>query len=209
MNYGQLKADVQAWLARDDLSGQVMSFIALGEDDINNDLRVRDMIRRARAAGTDSRYLALPDNYLEMRRLEMWPDSDRRYSLIQVTPESLQVLNLRDTSTASYNTAHRYAVHREIEFDAPIGTDAEVEMVYYERYPRLSADTDTNWVLATNYALALYASLLHAEPYLRNDERISVWNSGYQKALGQIRETEERSRVNQAEARVMLSGATP
>lgn len=207
--YAQLRADVGDWLARSDLTAVIPSLIRLAESDIADDIRVRDMIRRARATGTDSRYLALPIQYLEMRRLEIWPDSDRRYSLIQVTPENLQVLNLRDTSASSYNFAQRYAVHRELEFDAPIGTDTEVEMIYYRRYDALAADGDTNVTLQQNYPVYLYGSLLHAEPYLRNDERVPVWQAAYRRAVNQAMETEKRSRVNQGEARVSLSVATP
>lgn len=209
--YAQLQADIAATLARTDLTAVIPSFVTLAEQDIADDFRVRDMIRRARATGADpaSRYLPIPDGLLEFRRLEMWPDSDRRYSMIQVTPENLQVLNLRDTSTSSYNRAQRYTVHREIEFDAPIDDTAEIEMIYYVRYPALANDADTNWLLQNAYGAYLYGSLLHTTPYLRNPEMIPVFEAGYSRALTKTQRTEQRGRVNQAEARVMVSGATP
>ena len=207
--YGTLVNDVAGWLIRADLVDQIPSFVRLAENDIANDVRIRDMVRRARAAGADSRYLALPTGYLDMRRLEIWPDSDRHYSLVQVTPENLQILNLRDTSASSYNYAQRYTVHREIEFDAPIDASSQIEMIYYRRYDPLSDDADTNLLLANDYGCYLYGALKHAEPYLRNDERVGTWASLYREAVGKAMRTEMDSRVNRAEARVSISGATP
>lgn len=207
--YGQLKTDIADWLARGDLTAKIPTFVLLAENDIDDELRIRDMIRRARANGDDTRYLALPDGYLEMRRLNFWPDSARYYSLIQVTPENLQILNMRDTSTSSYNYPQRYTVHREIEFDVPVATDGEIEMIYYKRYAALADDADTNWVLQNAYGVYLYGALKQTAPYIRDDGRIATWEAGYRNAVNSTMRTELRSRVNKGEARVSVSGATP
>lgn len=60
------------------------------------------------------------------------------------------------------------------------------EVVYYE-LPRLLDDsTQTNWL--TEYApdLLLYATLLEAAPFLKNDERISVWQQMYDRAASTL-----------------------
>lgn len=66
---------------------------------------------------------------------------------------------------------------------APTPNAAQVlEILYYELPPLLGDDTQSNWL--TEYApnLLLYAVLLEAVPFLKNDARISVWQGMYDRA---------------------------
>jgi hypothetical protein len=60
------------------------------------------------------------------------------------------------------------------------------EVLYYELPPLLDDSTQTNWL--TEYApqLLLYGSLLEATPFLKNDERIPVWQSMYDRAAAML-----------------------
>lgn len=61
-----------------------------------------------------------------------------------------------------------------------------IEILYYE-IPALLSDTNqTNWL--TEYApqLILYGALLEATPFLKNDERIAVWQGFYDRSLSAI-----------------------
>jgi hypothetical protein len=66
--------------------------------------------------------------------------------------------------------------------------DAEYpfEILYYELPPLLDDAVQTNWL--TEYApqLLLYATLLEATPFLKNDERINVWQSMYDRAAAML-----------------------
>ena len=59
---------------------------------------------------------------------------------------------------------------------------AELEILYYEMPRLLDDENQTNWL--TEYApnLLLYGALLEATPFLKNDERIAVWQSSYDRA---------------------------
>lgn len=59
---------------------------------------------------------------------------------------------------------------------------AVLEVMYYEQPALLGDDLQTNWL--TEYApdLLLYATLLEATPFLKNDERIQVWQAMYDRA---------------------------
>ena len=56
------------------------------------------------------------------------------------------------------------------------------EILYYELPPLLDDVVQSNWL--TEYApqLLLYATLLEATPFLKNDERIGTWQSMYDRA---------------------------
>lgn len=64
----------------------------------------------------------------------------------------------------------------------PPATSATLEILYYEQPRFLSEDFQTNWL--TEYApdVLLYATLLEATPFLKNDERIQTWQGMYDRA---------------------------
>lgn len=57
-----------------------------------------------------------------------------------------------------------------------------LEVLYYEQPALLGDDNQQNWL--TEYApdLLLYAALLEAAPFLKNDERIQTWQAMYDRA---------------------------
>jgi hypothetical protein len=54
--------------------------------------------------------------------------------------------------------------------------------LYYEQPRFLGDDFQTNWVTEYIPDLLLYASLLEATPFLKNDERIQTWQAMYDRA---------------------------
>jgi hypothetical protein len=68
------------------------------------------------------------------------------------------------------------------------------EILYYERPEPLSDTNQTNWI--TRYApqLLLYATLLEAQPFLKNPERIAEFQGLYDRAL-QMVQTEDALRA--------------
>lgn len=61
-----------------------------------------------------------------------------------------------------------------------------IEILYYELPPLLDDSIQTNWL--TEYApqLLLYGTLLEATPFLKNDERIQVWQNMYDRAAAML-----------------------
>ena len=65
------------------------------------------------------------------------------------------------------------------------------EVVYYEMPPLLDATNQTNWI--TQYApeLLTYASLLECEPFLKNDERIPVWQAMFDRTKAALNQEDQ------------------
>lgn len=63
----------------------------------------------------------------------------------------------------------------------PAATDT-LEILYYEQPQFLDNETQTNWL--TEYApdVLLYATLLEATPFLKNDDRMQIWQTMYDRA---------------------------
>ena len=66
---------------------------------------------------------------------------------------------------------------------APTPATAQtLEILFYQQPRLLGEDVQTNWL--TEYApdLLLYAALLEATPFLKNDERLQTWQGMYDRA---------------------------
>jgi hypothetical protein len=78
------------------------------------------------------------------------------------------------------------------------------EILYYQRLQPLDASNQTNWF--TEYApqALLYGSLLQAMPFLKNDDRIPMWQAQYQQVM-QTLKTEDIQRMGDRQAVAMDS----
>jgi hypothetical protein len=73
------------------------------------------------------------------------------------------------------------------------------EVLYYERNQPLDSSNQSNWF--TEYApqALLYGSLLQAMPFLKNDERIPMWQAQYDKIIS-VLQNENAIRVADRQA---------
>ena len=72
-------------------------------------------------------------------------------------------------------------------------------MLYYERNQPLDSSNQSNWF--TEYApqALLYGSLLQAMPFLKNDERIPMWQAQYDKIIA-VLQNENTTRLADRQA---------
>jgi len=75
------------------------------------------------------------------------------------------------------------------------------EAIYYELPALLSTTNQTNWL--TQYApqMLLYATLLEATPFLKNDERMQLWQSLYSDSKNAINQEDLRKIVDRSTVR--------
>jgi hypothetical protein len=80
-------------------------------------------------------------------------------------------------------------------------TNYSFQVLYYERNQPLDSANQSNWF--TQYApqALLYGSLLQAMPFLKNDERIPVWQSMYDKSIALLKQ-EDLTRVGDRQTTV-------
>lgn len=80
--------------------------------------------------------------------------------------------------------------------------DYAFEVLYYERVQPLDSSNQTNWF--TQYApqALLYGSLLQAMPFLKNDERIPMWQQQYDLIMQTLKQ-EDVQRIGDRQAAVL------
>src|SRR5574340_199751 len=190
--YDDLIANVAGWLNRGDIAAVIPTFVSLFEAQFNKDPRGR--IQKSvviSSANIANELSPVPSNYIQMQNLRI-PGS-------QSNPDGLDLL----TSQQVGQFRARYNVAGEPLYYAIIGTQLRLlpipdqqytfEMEYFSKLPALSASNETNWLLADHPDIYLYGSLLQAEPYLKNDERIPVWRGLYDSAMEALNTTDDRT----------------
>ena len=73
------------------------------------------------------------------------------------------------------------------------------EVLYYERIQPLDSSNQTNWFTIYAPQALLYGSLLQAMPFLKNDDRIPMWQAQYEQIM-QTLIAEDKLRVADRQA---------
>lgn len=178
--YAELKSSIANWLNRDDLTAVIPDFISLTEAGINRSVRHWRMEKRV-TTDVDGQYTGLPGDYLEGIRFSV-SNGDRL--------ELLSQGEMQQRRTTSNNTSGKpkyYAISDgQLELYPTPDSSYSVEMIYYGQIAPLADATPTNWLLTHHPDAYLYGSLIHAAPYLGDDQRATVWASLHQSALDAI-----------------------
>ncbi len=101
---------------------------------------------------------------------------------------------LKSQSSASGKPKYFSITGADLEFYPAPDTSYGIEVIYYATITPLSDDT-TNFLLTNHNDIYLYGTLVQAEPFLMNDERIGVWGAFLGKAIEELRVSDERSQT--------------
>ena len=179
-NYAELVASIGAWLNRDDLNDMAPDFIRLVEEELNRVLRVPEMEITVDLT-IDAERIDLPEDFRQSRAFYI--NSDPRYELVPVSLGTLR------TSYAVQTTGRPevYAISgSELVFGPAPDDEYTGPFTYYADIPALTSEDDVNWVLEKHPSLYLYGTLLQAELYGWNDERLPLIRAGFDLAVGQL-----------------------
>lgn len=175
-SYSTLKAAIETWSKRADVSTSIDDFIDLAESEMWRYLRIRDMETRATAsASTSSKYLALPDGYIEMRRLTITSGSTN-YDCAQRTPETM-------LSTITSGIPVYFTVTSQLEFDRTPDAAYTVTMQYYKSLTALSSSNTSNAVLSRFPSIYLYGALWFLNDWALNAERSAYYQQLFMQAI--------------------------
>lgn len=191
--YAGLKAAVTSWLNWSDLDSQIATFIDLAEARLNREVRHWQMDASA-TLSVDSQFTALPADFMEMTRVSVDGVFD---PLRLVSTHVMQ--EERDLSGDACGTPRMYSLtNGQLEVFPTPDAATDVTVVYIARIPALVADADTNWLLTDHPDAYLYGALIHAAPYLAEDERTQTWASLYSSAIAAVNLNSDQGRYGGA-----------
>lgn len=200
-SFSDLKTQMSNTLDRPNLEPYFDTLISLAESYLSTDPRL--MVREAEvevALTPASGVVTLPADFGGFR--EAWAKTSPVASLDLVPPDVIR--NEFPSNTGSYPQ-----VCSIVGSNMTIrpSTTADVGLIYYRKPAALSVSTTTNWLLDAFPHVYVMASLLQVEVFDKNDERLNVWGSLLDAALGRIKDADMLQRAGRTRSRVR--GPTP
>ena len=183
--YAELQTATANWLDRTDLTSRIPEFIELAEANFNRVIRQPDMVATDNSFSIAGRYTTLPTDTLEIIRIVV--DLTPVIVLEYLTPEEISERRIVMSSTGKpyYFTTIGGATNQLEVLPSPDSTYTS-SIVYYTRIAVLSDSATSNWLLASHPDIYLFGTLVEAEPYLKNDERMTMWTTRLDKALNAL-----------------------
>lgn len=162
-----LFADVNRWLNRDYSDDEMMSFLMIAENSINNACRVADQIQIDTAVVENQRVL-LPPDWIELDFVRIVDGAPLHY----ISREEMYS-STSDQVKLKYTVTGNYLISGPALFDG-----STVEMAYFQDIPTLD-DATGNWAYKRQYPMLLFGMQAAAELYGLHDERAAAMNNQF------------------------------
>jgi hypothetical protein len=206
-SYSDLTAAVAAYLARDDLTSQIPTFVQLTEAKLNRELMVRQMDSRATALvnmlSAEPEFISLPLDFQSMRRIRNGTTQGKP-SINYLSPVQLDEIRYSGANIAG-KPNYFTIFGSEMELYPTPDAVYTLEMIYRATIPPLASNA-TNWLLTLAPDIYLYGALLEAAPYIKEDARIQVWGAGFSTAVDGLQRLGMNSTYNAGPLQVRISG---
>lgn len=156
--------------------------IAFAERRFNRILRVPEM-ETAATLTLNAATVSLPSDFLQLRSIYI--NTDPKVTLEPMEPATLRC----QYATASTGRPQNYALQSGNEIVFGPSPDATYNLVinYYKKIPALGASQATNWLLTDHSDLYLFQSLIMAEFFGWNDERLPVIKGGVDEMIDELK----------------------
>jgi hypothetical protein len=182
-DYATLQASIGQWLARSDMAASAPDLIQLAEVRIGRDLqRMQHRRLMVTATGTlTAGAAALPSDFATIRSVEVPYGTG---NIVLPPYDSTMQEAVVSTPSGYWIDGNTLRVVG--------GGESAYTLNYWQRLPSIAVAT--NWLIGEAPDLYLYATLLEAAPYMKNDSRIPVWQAGYTAAIAAIEDENSRAR---------------
>lgn len=207
MTYNSLLYDLKAYLERGatlatdpTVYEQLPSLINLAERRLARELKIQGTATVASSTmQVGVAAYAKPDRWRETISIRIGTGTGYNTTK-EVYPRAYEYMRLYWPNQTTLGQPRFYADYDYLNWFIAPTPDAPYpyELIYYELPPLLDDTNQTNWF--TEYApnVLLYAALLEAAPFLKNEEIIPVWEGFYNRAVAalngeDIRQISDRS----------------
>ena len=200
--YVNLKAAIRNKSHRNDMPDSLIDeFIDLAEADMFTRLKLRTMASRQTAVtSTTTRFLALPDKFLEMRRLTLIV-SDIHKDVKYLPPESMQVFEVA-------GRPRHFTVTTQLEFDRIADQAYAVEMSLFISLTPLSDSNTTNAILTNFPSIYFFGALYHLYNWGDFESEAGKYQSLFGQAISIANQQDLRGRYGPAPV-IQREGFTP
>ena len=200
MTYTTLVENIQSYLERDDTAtvDKIPLFIMLAEQVIASKIKfLGNLTVNTSTMTASTSIIDKPARWHKTVSMNITVDGERQPVLLRKYEYLREYWpNATATATPAYYSDYDYT-HWLV---APTPDAAYTfEVLYYERIQPLDSSNQTNWFTIYAPQALLYGSLLQAMPFLKNDDRIPMWQSQYDAIMTTLAE-EDKLRVADRQA---------
>lgn len=200
MTYDSLVENIQSYLERTDAAtlDKIPLFIMLAEQVIAAEIKfLGNLTVNASTMTTGQNVIDKPARWHKTVSMNVTVDGERQPVLLRKY-EYLREYWPNPTSTDVPKFYCDYDYTHWMVAPTP-AQDYVFEVLYYERVQPLDSSNQTNWFTIYAPQALLYGSLLQAMPFLKNDDRVPMWQAQYQ-AIMQTLMTEDKLRIADRQA---------
>jgi hypothetical protein len=195
MTYASLVTDISSYLERTDTATleKIPTFIMLAEQVISTEIQfLGNLTVVTSTMNVGQPVIVKPARWRKTVSVNLI-DNNQRQPVFLRKYEYLRNYwpNATQTDTPIYYCDYDYT-HWLVAPTPDLAYNYEI--LYYERVQPLDVTNQTNWF--TQYApqAMLYGSLLQAMPFLKNDERMPMWQAQYDRVIATLK-TEDVARI--------------
>jgi len=202
MTYDEFKDYIARFVWRDGdtpFEAELDNLIKMGESRLNRDLRIQRM-SRTQVATIKADSITLPDDYQEARSVT----SPSRPAPLQYV--SLNEMDrLRIAKPSRFLGVYTIAGNQMRFAGADESEGREVRLTYYAKVPDFK-NLGESWLADDYLDLYTYAVLRHTASYLRDDDRVALWQNEYAETLMSVMDDEIKRRYAGSPLTVRLPG---
>jgi len=200
MTYTTLVENIQSYLERDDTAtvDKIPLFIMLAEQVIASRIKfLGNLTVNTSTMTASTSIIDKPARWHKTVSMNITVDGERQPVLLRKYEYLREYWpNATTTATPIYYSDYDYT-HWLV---APTPDAAYTfEVLYYERIQPLDSSNQSNWFTIYAPQALLYGSLLQAMPFLKNDDRIPMWQSQYDAIMTTLAE-EDKLRIADRQA---------
>ena len=202
VTYAEFKDYIARFVWRDGdtpFEAELDNLIKMGEARLNRDLRIQRMTK-VYVEPLSADEIVLPADYQELRTVTS-----------SVRPAPLQYVALQELERLRAAKPNRFLGAYSISGNTIVfaGADAadgrEIRITYYAKVPDFKTD-DASWLADEYLDLYTYAVLRHTASYLRDDDRVALWQNEYAETLMSVMDDETKRRFAGSPLTVRLPG---
>ncbi len=186
-SYATLLAQVADHLNRTDMTVSIPTLVQLAEGTLTADRRVRKLHNKSDYVVSTSP-ANLPDDCGPIEALEHAGPTYFGPITIVGSGQIGSILANGTTGVPSYAAR----VGNQLRLGPAPDASYTLNLAYWLELKRLSETVTTNWLLLDHPEIYLHAALMEAAPYLKNDDRIPVWEKFLENALNKLNDKVER-----------------
>ena len=205
MTYTSLVENIQSYLERDDTAtvDKIPLFIMLAEQIIASQIKfLGNLTVNTSTMTASTSIIDKPARWHKTVSMNITVSGERQPVLLRKYEYLREYWpNANSTGTPEFYSDYDYT-HWLVAPTPDLAYTFEV--LYYERIQPLDSANQTNWFTIYAPQALLYGSLLQAMPFLKNDERMTMWKANYDQIM-QTLMAEDKLRIGDRQAVVMDS----